>query len=152
MEKDPEKRITVSQVLAHPWVQGDPAKQLNISNGISRKALDSSRLPLNSMGFGRKRMEEIRPKARTKYEDLYRSMSITPYLHQLHYPMQEEHNRVEISEDELDEFENLRKIALVRSNRTGSSSRRKRVRKNSYKLYEKFIRIMGMKMSNGDKN
>ena len=56
-------------------------------------------------------------KPRTKYDDFYRSMSMTPYLHQMYYPIHDNLNVIQLNENEIDEFENLKKIPIVRSNR-----------------------------------
>lgn len=56
-------------------------------------------------------------KPRTKYDDFYRSMSMTPYIHQMYYPIHDNLNVIQLNENEIDEFENLKKIPIVRSNR-----------------------------------
>lgn len=169
LQKNASERATVGQVLQHVWVSRDVDQELtlnhpcavigtvyrgllprtaiehwtNVTSPIElakgclvliRHTFDVWKSELNG------RVDMVRPKPRTRYEDVYRSMSITPYLHQLHYPVEDARNRTEISEDEVDEFEQLRRIALVRSNRRRRFKSRYR---QKHKLYAKFCHIMG---------
>lgn len=42
---------------------------------------------------------------------------MTPYIHQMYYPIHDNLNVIQLNENEIDEFENLKKIPIVRSNR-----------------------------------
>jgi serine/threonine protein kinase len=168
LHKGVEQRATVAEVLSHVWLSQEPEQQLALNDrcagigsvylGLLPRSVINCLLEAtlsdlikgvwmavkcvydtckNESTF---ELDIVRPKPRTRYEDVYRSMSITPYLHQLHYPAFESQNQVEISEDELDEFEQLRRIALIRSNR---KRRYKRAYKQKHKLYAKFCHIMG---------
>lgn len=91
---------------------------------------------------------------RSLYGDEYRSLTMTSYLHELHYPLDPSTNLVEVSESSADEFKNKSKIAIVRSNRF--RPKRKRSRRTS--LYEmctegqkRLLDVMGFTTPKRDK-
>ena len=101
-KKNPIERITIDGISQHNWFRSLPGRSKNRFN-----------LKLNS------HVEEINVmlKPRTKYDDFYRSMSMTPYIHQMYYPIHDNVNVIQLNENEIDEFENLKKIPIVRGNR-----------------------------------
>lgn len=101
-KKSPIERITISEIRQHRWIRSLP--------GQARNQFD---LRLNSHA----EEFDVLLKPRTKYDDFYRSMSMTPYLHQMYYPIHDDLNVIQLNENEIDEFENLKKIPIVRSNR-----------------------------------
>lgn len=102
-KKNPIERITIDQIRQHKWFRSIPGQVKNKFN-----------LKLNS----HEEEFSVLLKPRTKYDDFYRSMSMTPYIHQMYYPIHDTLNVIQLNENEIDEFENLKKIPIVRSNRT----------------------------------
>ena len=101
-KKSPIERITIGEIKRHCWIRSLP--------GQARNQFD---LRLNSHA----EEFDVLLKPRTKYDDFYRSMSMIPYLHQMYYPIHDNLNVIQLNENEIDEFENLKKIPIVRSNR-----------------------------------
>ena len=102
-KKNPLDRITIDQIRKHVWM-------LNLPTNLIRNKFN---LKLNS----HEEEFNVLLKPRTKYDDIYRSMSMTPYIHQMYYPIHDNLNIIQLNENEIDEFENLKKIPIVRSNR-----------------------------------
>lgn len=91
----PDERPNIGQVKGHPWFQ------------MSFKFEDLAGIP-----------------PRDKFGDKYRSMSMTPYLHQLHYPISEKDRAVVVrSESASDLVIRKKRVPYVRSNRLPSPNR-----------------------------
>lgn len=101
-EKNPIKRITIDCIKKHPFYS----------------CLYPEDKPI------------VRIPPRCLYGDEYRSLTMTSYLHELHYPLDPSSNLVEVSESSADEFKNKAKIAILRSNR--QRPKRKRSRRASF--------------------
>lgn len=90
---DPNKRVTIHEIKHDLWYQ---------------------------LSYEYNEWDDIPP--RGLFGDRYRSMSVTPYLHELHYPLPSEKSVVMLTEDEAVDFNRKKKIPMVRSNRSPSPS------------------------------
>lgn len=116
LEKDATKRITLDEIRNHPFA-------------LCRYPED---VP----------MAKIPP--RYSYGDDYRSLTITSYLHQLHYPLDQSANTMEVNESQIDEFTRRQTVGILRSNR--SRPRMKKKRKFEFKrlVHENQKRLLGI--------
>jgi len=118
LEKNPPKRISLEEIKTHPWF-------------VQAVIQDTPPVKIPSHKL---------------YVDDYRSMTITPYLHEMHFPLPPSENQVNVSESTLDDFNAERKIPILRSNRTLAHRRKKRKPKSKWcKVNRRFIGVMGLK-------
>ena len=103
-KKNPIERITIDEIKRHCWFRSLPGA--------------AARNKFNLKLYSHEEEFNVLLKPRTKYDDFYRSMSMTPYIHQMYYPIDDTLNVIQIHEHEIDEFENLKRIPIVRSNRS----------------------------------
>ncbi|RWS04003.1 U3 small nucleolar RNA-associated protein 18-like protein [Dinothrombium tinctorium] len=89
LNKDPFKRITIGEIQKHPWF---------IASCLTQ--------------------ERVAIPPRHESGDLYRCMTITPYLHQLHSPLDSSQNIVSVTETTFDFVKRRLKVPLLRSNRS----------------------------------
>ncbi|XP_074602383.1 serine/threonine-protein kinase stk11-like [Brevipalpus obovatus] len=126
LEKDSAKRLTLDKIKNHPFLM--------------------CRYPEDGP------MAKIPP--RYSFGDDYRSLTITSYLHQLHYPLDQSDNTMEVNESQIDEFNRRQTVAILRSNR--SRPRLKKKRKFQFKRLVKenqkrLLGILGLCQARGKK-
>ncbi|RWS02450.1 ser/thr kinase stk11 (lkb1)-like protein [Dinothrombium tinctorium] len=92
--KDPDQRITIAGIKRHAWF---------------------------SLQFYK---EKVEIPIRGKHGDKYRSLTMTPYLHQLHFPLKPEENEVIVPDEESETFENKSNIPILRANRSPKSRKK----------------------------
>lgn len=117
LEKHPPKRISLEEIQTHPWYI-----QALVQNTPPVK------MPSHKM-----------------YVDDYRSMTITPYLHEMHFPLPPSHNQVNVTESTLEDFNVEKKIPILRSNRTLTAKRKRKPQSRWCKVNRRFVGVMGLK-------